>query len=82
VSAALFTGILDFTVMARSQAPFNGPMVVDRVTVAVSLGLGVGLALGAVLALRRIPRAEFEDGEESEEDHAGAGAETGPSALA
>jgi hypothetical protein len=59
VSAALFTGILDFTVLSRSAAPFAGPMPVDRVTTAVSLGLGAGVAVGAVLALRRMPRAEW-----------------------
>jgi hypothetical protein len=81
VSAALFTGILDFTVMSRSLAPFNGPMVLDRITVAVSLGLGVGVAVGAVLALRRIPRAEASDtGEESGDDYTGV--ESGPGALA
>jgi hypothetical protein len=67
VSAALFTGVLDFTVLSRSQAPFNGPMVIDRVTVAVSLGLGVGLAVGAVLALRRIPRAEVDEDEDEDD---------------
>jgi hypothetical protein len=55
VSAALFTGLLDVAVLSRSQAPFAGPIVFDRVTVAVSLGLGVGVAVGSIIALRRIP---------------------------
>jgi hypothetical protein len=79
VSAALFTGILDITVLSRSDAPFNGPMSLDRVTVAVSLGLGVGLAVGAVLALRRIPRADpVEDDDPSGGPYREA--ETGPGA--
>jgi hypothetical protein len=61
VSAALFTGLLDVTVLSRSEAPFAGPLGLDRVTVAVSLGLGIGVAVGAVLALRRAPRPEYED---------------------
>jgi hypothetical protein len=56
VSAALFTGLLDITVLSRSQAPFNGSITVDRLTVAVSLGLGVGIAVAALLALRRVPQ--------------------------
>ena len=56
VSAALFGGLLDVTTLARSQAPFDGSIGVDRITVAVSLGLGVGVAAGAVAALRRQPR--------------------------
>jgi hypothetical protein len=67
VSAALFTGILDFTVLSRSLAPFAGPMGADRVTTAVSLGLGAGIAIGAVLAIRRLPRAEPAD-EDAQDD--------------
>jgi hypothetical protein len=51
-SAALFTGLLDLTVLSRSQAPFAGSLTVDRVSVAVSLGLGVGIAVGALIAIR------------------------------
>ncbi len=61
VSAALFTGLLDFMVLARSQAPFAGPVTVDRLTVAVSLGLGLGVALGALVAIRRTPRGSYDD---------------------
>ena len=61
ISAALFTGLLDFTVLARSQAPFAGPVTVDRLTVAVSLGLGLGVALGALVAIRRTPRTGYDD---------------------
>jgi hypothetical protein len=51
-SAALFTGLLDFTVLSRSQAPFAGPITLDRWTVVSSLGLGLGVAIGALLAIR------------------------------
>jgi len=60
VSAALFTGLLDFTVLARSQAPFAGPVAIDRLTVAISLGLGLGVALGALVAIRRSPRTDYD----------------------
>jgi hypothetical protein len=56
ISAALFTGLLDITVLSRSQAPFDGLIGVDQLTVAVSLGLGVGIATAAFIALRRVPR--------------------------
>jgi hypothetical protein len=74
VSAALFTGLLDVTVLSHSEAPFNGPLGLDRVTVAVSLGLGIGVAAGAVLALRRVPRPEYDDEEADEEENPGLGA--------
>jgi hypothetical protein len=61
VSAALFTGLLDITVLSRSEAPFAGPIILDRVTVAVSLGLGIGVAVGSIVALRRVPRPEYDD---------------------
>ncbi len=64
ISAALFTGLLDITVLSRSQAPFNGLIGVDQLTVAVSLGLGVGVATAAFVALRRVPRDTDADGEE------------------
>jgi hypothetical protein len=64
ISAALFTGLLDITVLSRSQAPFNGLIGVDQLTVAVSLGLGVGVATAAFVALRRVPRDPDADGEE------------------
>lgn len=51
-SAALFTGLLDFTVLSRSQAPFTASITADRVTVAISLGLGLGVAIGALIAIR------------------------------
>jgi len=64
ISAALFTGLLDIAVLSRSQAPFQGPTAIDRLTVAVSLGLGVGVALGALAAIRRTPRAGYEADDE------------------
>jgi hypothetical protein len=51
-SAALFTGLLDITVLSRSQAPFTASITIDRITVAVSLGLGLGVAVGALIAIR------------------------------
>jgi hypothetical protein len=76
VSAALFTGLLDLTVLSRSEAPFAGPLVLDRLTVAVSLGLGVGVAVGSIVALRKAPRPEYEEDEDPAELQSGF--ETGP----
>jgi hypothetical protein len=74
ISAALFTGLLDITVLSRSQAPFDGLIGVDQLTVAVSLGLGVGVATAAFLTLRRVPRDSDGDEELDDEwlDRAGA----------
>jgi hypothetical protein len=74
ISAALFGGLLDITVLSRSQAPFSGAIGVDRITVAVSLGLGLGVATGAIAALRRQPRAApIEEDFDAPEDEAGGG---------
>ena len=73
VSAALFTGLLDITVLSRSEAPFDGPIGVDRLTVAVSLGLGVGVAVGSILALRRAPRPEYDEEYDDDEYEDGDG---------
>jgi len=51
-SAVLFTGAFDFTVLDRSQAPFDGSILVDRICVSICLGLGLGVLLGAVWLLR------------------------------
>jgi hypothetical protein len=62
-SAVLFTGFLDFTVLARSQAPFAGPLGLDRLCVAVCLGLGLGVLVGAMALIRADrPRIEYDDG--------------------
>jgi hypothetical protein len=69
LSTALFTGLLDFTVLSRSGAPFRGPLALDRISVAVALGLGSGVALGALIAARaRRPRYEydFDDSEDAQ----------------
>jgi hypothetical protein len=66
-SAALFTGLLDFTVLSRSQAPFVASITVDRLTVACSLGLGLGVAIGALLAIRASAPA-LEDVDYDDED--------------
>jgi hypothetical protein len=77
ISAALFTGLLDIAVLSRSQAPFDGLIGVDQLTVAVSLGLGVGVATAAFVALRRVPRetdgSDEEQGDEwlGDDDDAG-----------
>lgn len=66
-SAALFTGLLDFTVLYRSQAPFTASITIDRVTVVISLGLGLGVAIGALLAIRE-SNVEFDEGDYADED--------------
>jgi hypothetical protein len=71
ISAALFTGLLDITVLSRSQAPFDGLIGVDQLTVAVSLGLGVGVAMAAFVTLRRVPRDSDADDEELDEEWLG-----------
>jgi hypothetical protein len=67
VSAVLFTGLLDFTVLNHSQAPFDGSIVADRVCVAVCLGLGLGVTLGA-LALLRADRVRVTYEDEDDDD--------------
>ncbi len=52
VSALVFTGLLDFTVLSRSQAPFDASLALDRWCVAVCLGLGFGVSLAAAVLLR------------------------------
>jgi hypothetical protein len=60
-SAVLFTGLLDFQVLARSQGPFAGPVALDRLCVAVCLGLGLGVVAGALALIRADhPRVEYE----------------------
>jgi hypothetical protein len=60
-SALLFTGLLDFPVLSRSEAPFNGPLAVDRLSVALCLGLGLGVLVAAVVLIRADrPRIEYE----------------------
>lgn len=52
-SALLFTGLLDNTVLSRSQVPFTASVAADRVTVVISLGLGLGVTLAALIGIRR-----------------------------
>lgn len=70
-SAALFTGLLDFTVLSKSQAPFAASLTIDRISVVVSLGLGVGVAVGALIAIRAskpvFEAGVYEDDEDLEE---------------
>jgi hypothetical protein len=68
-SAMLFTGVLDFPVLGRSHAPFAGSLAVDRLEVAICLGLGLGALMGALLLLRADrPRIEYADDEGVESD--------------
>ncbi|MDQ1391563.1 MAG: hypothetical protein QOF30_540 [Acidimicrobiaceae bacterium] len=68
-SAALFTGLLDITVLSRSQAPFGGSLSVDRVTVVISLGLGLGVAIGALIGIRASrPELELDGSDDFETD--------------
>jgi len=67
-SALLFTGLLDFTVLGRSNAPFAGPLTIDRAEVAICLGLGLGVLTGALALLRADrPRIEYTDDEGDDE---------------
>jgi hypothetical protein len=75
-SALLFTGLLDFPVLSRSQAPFNGPLAVNRLSVALCLGLGLGVVVAAVVLIRADrPRIEYETddpdtvGDDEDADH-------------
>jgi hypothetical protein len=63
-SALLFTGVLDFDVLSRPYGPFSGPATLDRLCVAICLGLGLGV-LGGALALIRAERSkvEYEEGD-------------------
>jgi hypothetical protein len=69
-SAALFTGWLDFKVLSASQAPFNGALIVDRISVAVSLGGGLGLTVAAVIGIRacRASRDHADEADQSAPD--------------
>jgi hypothetical protein len=70
-SAAVFTGLLDLPVLSHSQAPFAGSVVVDRVAVALCLGLGVAVLAGALALIRGDrPKVEYVD-----EERVGAAAE-------
>ena len=64
-SALVFTGLLDVTVLSRSEAPFAGPIGIDRVAVAACLGLGLGVVAGGMrlLAAER-GRVEYVDDDE------------------
>ncbi len=68
-SAALFTGLLDITVLSRSQAPFTASITIDRITVAISLGLGIGVAIGSLIAIRATKPeldGDYDDGYDDE----------------
>jgi len=49
----LWSGLADLSVLYRSQPPFGGPAVIDRLAVSAALGLGTGVVCGAALVLRR-----------------------------
>jgi len=75
-SAVVFTGLLDFTVLNRSAAPFAGPINLDRVCVALCLGLGLGVVVGA-LALLRADRVRVEYSDDDDDDGLGEAAGAG-----
>jgi hypothetical protein len=68
-SALVFTGLLDLTVLSRSEAPFAGPIGLDRVAVAACLGLGLGVVAGGVrrLAAERVRVDYLDDDDEDGE---------------
>ena len=49
----LWSGVADLSVLYRSQPPFAGPAVVERLAVTAAIGLGVGVVAGSALVLRR-----------------------------
>jgi hypothetical protein len=49
---AIFGGLIDLSVLSRSQIPFHFGAGPGRVVVATSLGLGLGVAASSLLALR------------------------------
>jgi hypothetical protein len=68
-SALVFTGMCDFTVLSRSQAPFAGSLSVDRLCVAICLGLGLAVVVGALALIRaECPRVEYCDQDEDVEE--------------
>jgi hypothetical protein len=52
----VYSGVGDLANLSRSQVPFAWPVVLARVAVAVSLGLGGGVTAGAALAFHRLGR--------------------------
>lgn len=67
-SALVFTGLLDITVLSRSEAPFAGSIWLDRVAVAACLGMGLGVVAGGMrlLAAERV-RIDYVDDDEDGE---------------
>lgn len=57
VVVALFGGVADASDLVRSQVPFAWGASAARLLASTALGLGSGTALGAFLALRRVPAA-------------------------
>lgn len=53
VLVALFGGVADLAILARSQVPFALAPSLARLAVGVSIGLGLGVAVASVLVLRR-----------------------------
>jgi hypothetical protein len=63
--AALVGGATDLSALWKSQVPNLGPAVLTRFLVAVSLGLGAGLVVGAVIRMARagrVPREQETEG--------------------
>jgi hypothetical protein len=64
----VFSAIGDGGVLWHSQATFAPPAGLDRLVVAVSIGLGLGVAAGAMLAIRRHAKAPEAPEQDPEQD--------------
>jgi hypothetical protein len=68
-SALVFTGLLDVTVLGRSDSPSVGSITVARLCVAVCLGLGAGVMLAALARLRADrPKVLYTDDDHDADD--------------
>lgn len=64
-SAVIFTGTFDAAVLDRPFAPFDGSILLNRICVAVCLGIGAGVVVGCIALLRAArSRVEYLDDDE------------------